>query len=91
MQRKMTWYSWYGYNLCLTYQIKSIYLFYYFGYKSNLRAPDDVEILKRMEVDQHKDIVLKCFAGIRETLIVKSKDEFSAFNVVKDRLKGLIS
>lgn len=52
------------------------------------RAPDDVEILKRMQVDQHKDIVLKCFAGVRETLILKSKDEFDVTKIVVDRLKG---
>ena len=52
------------------------------------RAPDDVEILKRMQVDQHKDIVLKCFAGVRDTLILKSKEEFDVTKIVADRLKG---
>jgi hypothetical protein len=47
-----------------------------------------VEILKRMHVEQHRDIILKCFAGIRDTLIVKSKEEMNVTNIVKDRLKG---
>ncbi|CAF1119485.1 unnamed protein product [Brachionus calyciflorus] len=51
-------------------------------------TPDGVNIMKKMEVDTHKPVVLRCFQGIKDCIVINSKEDWNLSKIVKDKLKG---
>ena len=45
-----------------------------FSNKNITRVPDSADIMKAMEVDGHKTIMLKSFANISENMIIKKRE-----------------
>lgn len=50
--------------------------------------PDGVNIMKKMEAESHKSVIVKCLPGTRECVEINSKIDWNLEKIVKNKFKG---